>query len=373
MGIIPKEFPPFPDRKEFEIYASIEPAREVGGDFYDFFFIDDDKLFFLIGDVSDKGIPASLFMAVTKTLIKAVAASDKSLNEVVYKINNDLYSDNEMSMFVSIFFGILNIKNGEITYTNAGHNLPLIIRNGGSVSILDNTVGMALGAFENVSYGTGKVKLDFNDIIFMYTDGITEAMDENGSLFGEDNLIQTLKGYGCFKAQEVINNINRDVKQFAGSEAQSDDITMLSIKYLNNSEKKLEIELKNRVSELDKLHHQIAGFWKDNNLNPDNIYNINLSLEEIITNIIKYSYNDDLEHTIKVTVRLDDEQKIHLEVIDDGLEFNPFDHPIPDTSKALDQRDIGGLGIHLVRNMMDYYNYERQDSLNKVVMVKNIG
>ena len=115
MGFIPKNFPPFPDRTEFEIYASIEPAREVGGDFYDFFFLGDNKLFFLIGDVSDKGIPASLFMAVTKTLIKAVATStDKNLSEIAYKTNNDLFSDNKMSMFVSIFFGILNIDDGEI-------------------------------------------------------------------------------------------------------------------------------------------------------------------------------------------------------------------------------------------------------------------
>jgi sigma-B regulation protein RsbU (phosphoserine phosphatase) len=373
MGIIPKIFPPFPDRTEFEIYASIEPAREVGGDFYDFFFLDNNKLFFLIGDVSDKGIPASLFMAVTKTLIKAVASTDKDLNEIVFKINNDLFSDNEMSMFVTIFFGILNINSGDITYTNAGHNVPVIIRDDGSVSMLEKTGGMALGAFENAKYGTGKVKLNTNDIIFLYTDGITEAMDENGGLFGEQNLIQKLGGYSSLRAEEIINHINRDVKEFAGSEAQSDDITMLSIKYLNNSENKLEIELKNEVSELDILNDKLAQFWNEYNLDSDKMSHINLSLEEIITNIIKYGYNDSSEHTIKVVIRLCDAQKIQLEVIDDGLEFNPFEHPAPDTSKSLEQRDIGGLGIHLVRNCMDSYKYEREDNLNKIVMVKNIG
>lgn len=372
MGIIPKIFPPFPQRTEFEIYASIEPAREVGGDFYDFFFIDNNKLFFLIGDVSDKGIPASLFMAVTKTLIKAVANTDKNLNEIVFKINNDLFSDNEMSMFVSIFFGILNTNSGEITYTIAGHNVPFIIRADRSVTMLQKTEGMALGAFENAKYGTGNVKLNINDIIFLYTDGITEAMDENNGLYGEQKLIEKLKDCSSFTAEQVINHINRDVKEFAGSEAQSDDITMLSIKYLDSSENKLEIELKNEVSELDMVNDKIAQFWNQYNLDPAQMYHINLSLEEIITNIIKYSYNDGLEHTIKIIIRIDDSQKIRLEVIDDGIEFNPFDHPAPDVSKPIEQRDIGGLGIHLVRNCMDYYNYERENNLNKIIMVKNI-
>ena len=374
MGIIPKDFPPFPGRTEFEIYASIEPAREVGGDFYDFFFLSDNKLFFLIGDVSDKGIPASLFMAVTKTLIKAVATStDKNLSEIAYKTNNDLFSDNKMSMFVSIFFGILNIDDGEIIYTNAGHNRPFIIKNDGSVLMLEKTDGMALGVFENAKYGINKVRLNFNETIFLYTDGITEAMDENSSLFGEENLKQKLKECSSFKAEEIIIHINNKVKGFVGDEPQYDDITMLSIKYLNNSEKKLEIELKNEVSELDKLNNKVAQFWNEHNLDSEELGHINLSLEEIITNIIKYGYNDDLEHTIKVVIKLNGTQKLQLEIIDDGIEFNPFEHPAPDTSKYLEERDIGGLGIHLVRNCIDYFNYERENNINKVVMVKNIG
>ncbi|NIS09428.1 MAG: SpoIIE family protein phosphatase [Candidatus Dadabacteria bacterium] len=232
MGILPKDFPPFPQRSEFEIFASIEPAREVGGDFYDFFFLDDNKLFFIIGDVSDKGVPASLFMAVTKTLIKAVATTDKQLHEIVYKINNELYSDNEMSMFVSIFFGILDTGNGEITYTNAGHNAPLIIKSSGDVSFIEKTEGMALGAFENAKYSINKVKLDNNDIIFLYTDGVTEAANPKNELFGEQNLVSTLKKYSNLDAKGVIIEIEQVVKSFAGSEPQSDDITMLSIKYL---------------------------------------------------------------------------------------------------------------------------------------------
>ena len=372
MGIIPKTFPPFPERSEFEIYASIEPAREVGGDFYDFFFIDNNKLFFLIGDVSDKGIPASLFMAVTKTLVKAVASTDRDLNEIVFKINNDLFSDNEMSMFVSIFFGILDTGSGEITYTNAGHNAPFIIRDDRSVSILEKTEGMALGAFENVKYGTSKVKLNINDIIFLYTDGITEAMDEKSGLFGEERLKEKLRDCSSLKAQEVIDHINKDIKEFAGNEPQFDDITMLSIKYLNNSENKLEIELKNEVSQLDILNDKITQFWNEYNLDSNKMYHIILSLEEIITNIIKYSYNDSLKHTIKVVISLDGGQNLLLEVIDDGLEFNPFDHPTPDTSISLEQRDIGGLGIHLVRNCMDSFSYKRENNLNKVIMVKNV-
>ncbi|NIP38088.1 MAG: SpoIIE family protein phosphatase [Candidatus Dadabacteria bacterium] len=372
MGIIPKNFPPFPNRNEFEIYAFIEPAREVGGDFYDFFFLDDNKLFFMIGDVSDKGIPASLFMAVTKTLIKAVIKTDKDLGEIIYRINNELCFDNETSMFVSIFFGIIDLRNGEITYTNAGHNVPLI-KNSGTVSLLEKTEGMALGAFENANYSTNKVKLDNNDIIFLYTDGVTEAVNENGDLFEEQNLIDKLRGYSGLGSKEIIEQVDKDIKEFVGSEPQSDDITMLSIKYLKRPEIMLEIELKNDVSQLQILHDNIERFWIEYDLDAEKMCHINLSLEEIITNIIKYGYEDNLEHKIRVTIKLDDKRNIQMEVIDDGNEFNPFDHPEPDTTKPLEQRDIGGLGIHLVRNCMDYYNYQRVDNLNKIVLIKNIG
>jgi len=159
MGMLPKIFPPFPDRSEFDIYATIEPAKEVGGDFYDFFFIDDDHLYFVIGDVSGKGVPASLFMAVTKTLIKAKTGRDMPPDEILTRVNKELCADNDSNMFVTIFCGVLNTRTGEVFYSNGGHNLPYLIYSHGGVEPLENTGGMALGIMEDVKYRTRKITL----------------------------------------------------------------------------------------------------------------------------------------------------------------------------------------------------------------------
>lgn len=371
MGFIPKIFPPYPNRSEFEIYASIEPAREVGGDFYDFYFISNDKLFFLIGDVSDKGVPASLFMAVTKTLIKAVVDVNKPLGEIVYRVNNELCADNKMSLFVTLFCGILNTSIGEVEYTNCGHNPPIKISVDGSISELEKTGGMALGVFENSEFTTKNTLLIKDELLFLYTDGVTEAMDKNGDFYGGNNMIEKLKKGYNFSAKEVVENIDHSVKEFTGDIAQTDDITMLVIKYKGYSGIKMEIELENKVSELDRLNLAVTNFWNANDLKPDKLADILLSLEELVSNVIKYGYIDETLHIIKVNVNLDS-SKIILEVMDDGIEFNPFDHPEPNINKPLEQREVGGLGIHLIRNSMDSFEYSRLDGFNKVKLIKNI-
>lgn len=371
MGFIPNVFPPYPNRSEFEIYASIEPARDVGGDFYDFYFISNDKLFFLIGDVSDKGVPASLFMAVTKTLIKAVVDVNKPLGELVYRVNNELCADNKMSLFVTLFCGILNTSSGELEYANCGHNPPIKISADGSIIELEKTGGMALGVFENSEFTTKNTLLIKDEILFLYTDGITEAMDRNGDFYGQNNMIEKLKKCYNFSAKEVVENIDCSVKEFTEDFAQTDDITMLVIKYKGYYGIKMEIELENKISELDRLNLAVTNFWNANDLKTDKLADIQLCLEELVSNIIKYGYIDETLHIIKINVNLDS-SKIILEVMDDGIEFNPFDHPEPNINKPLEQREVGGLGIHLIRNCIDSFEYSRLDGFNKVKLIKNI-
>ncbi len=226
-----KIFPPFPQHKAFDIYASLIPAREVGGDLYDFFFIDDEQLFFSIGDVSDKGIPAALFMAITKTLIKSIAEYEHNPAKVLERVNNELSLDNESNMFVTVFCGILNIKTGEVSYTNAGHNAPLLIREGQEIQEIYVPKSLALGVAPNVSYVNTKFTLNHNDKLILYTDGITEAMCKNKIIFGLDKFKDIL--YKSF-ADTLINiseNINDAVKAHAAGAEQSDDITLMIVEW----------------------------------------------------------------------------------------------------------------------------------------------
>jgi sigma-B regulation protein RsbU (phosphoserine phosphatase) len=232
MGILPKIFPPFPDRPEFDIYASIEPAKEVGGDFYDFFFIDDDHLCFTIGDVSGKGVPASLFMAVTKTLIKAKTTKDMQPDEILTRVNKELCADNDSNMFVTIFCGVLNTRTGEVLYSNGGHNIPYLLCSDGGVKPLENTGGMALGVFQEATFGTKWITLWTGDSLFLYTDGVTESMDKLGNLFSDNRLKEFLERVNGSRPVEIIHSVLDEINIFSSGVSQADDITILAIKYL---------------------------------------------------------------------------------------------------------------------------------------------
>ncbi|MBW2357139.1 MAG: SpoIIE family protein phosphatase [Deltaproteobacteria bacterium] len=231
MGILPKVFPPFPDRHEFDIYATLEPAKEVGGDLYDFFFLDDDHLCFAVGDVSGKGVPAALFMAMTKILIKTKATRNLTPDIVLTRVNQDLTLDNPALMFVTLFLGILNLRTGELEYSNGGHNPPYLIRRDGHLEPLATTHGMALGVMEDVSYQSKKILVQKGEKVFLYTDGVTEAMNERYELFSGERLEKELSAMGEKSLEGIINGLMSKIRIHAESEPQSDDITMLMLTY----------------------------------------------------------------------------------------------------------------------------------------------
>ncbi|MCD6297838.1 MAG: PP2C family protein-serine/threonine phosphatase, partial [Deltaproteobacteria bacterium] len=231
MGMLPKIFPPFPNRKEFDIYATIVPARDVGGDLYDFFFLDEDHLCFSVGDVSGKGVPASLFMAITQTLVKTKATKGLISATVLSRVNEDLSLDNPSLMFVTLFLGILNIRTGELEYCNGGHNPPYIIRANGELEPVETTNGMALGVVKDFHYKSKKVVLQKGDTIFLYSDGVTEAMNDKDELFTEERLEKGLKVLKDMPIQELINGIMDKLRAFSKGAPQSDDITMMRLKF----------------------------------------------------------------------------------------------------------------------------------------------
>jgi len=228
-SLLPRIFPPFPDHPEFDIYASMVPAKEVGGDFYDFFFIDEKNLCFLIADVSDKGVPAALYMMVAKTLLKTegqrLGEPDKMLNSV----NRILASDNETCMFTTVFCAILDITTGDVSFANAGHNPPLIIDSAG-VRYLSLKPGLMLGAMAETVYATERFTLEKEGILFLYTDGVTEAKSPEDELYGEERLLKALQAAPQEGLANLIHYISSEVTHYASGAPQSDDITMLAIK-----------------------------------------------------------------------------------------------------------------------------------------------
>jgi sigma-B regulation protein RsbU (phosphoserine phosphatase) len=231
MGMIPKIFPPFPDLIEIDLYAMMEPAKEVGGDLYDFFLIDDRHLCFAIGDVSGKGVPASLFMAITRTLLRTVAPNQHSPREIVGILNRSLSQGNESSMFVTFFIGILNVDTGHLKYVNAGHNPPAIIHAGGKIETFEITKDIPIGLFESFDYEEKDRYLLKDDRIFLYTDGITEAENWDQELFTEERLLQSLSSAKTLEPVEIVMSVARDVVIHVNDYLQSDDLTMMCIIY----------------------------------------------------------------------------------------------------------------------------------------------
>jgi len=228
---LPKIFPPFPNREEFDLFALIAPAREVGGDFYDFFQISDNLLCFVIADVSGKGVPAALFMAVTKTLIKSFAREGITPDAIVSHVNEEMAADNDACMFVTLFCGLLDIETGEIQYANAGHNPPLVIKKSGTVEWLPRAKSLVAGAMPGVQYGCERLRLSKGDSLFLYTDGVTEAMNHASELFSEERLEKDLTVFADLEIKDAIRNIMDSIHRFTGDAPQSDDITMMMLRY----------------------------------------------------------------------------------------------------------------------------------------------
>jgi sigma-B regulation protein RsbU (phosphoserine phosphatase) len=370
MSMVPKTFPPFPDRTEVDIYATLVPAREVGGDFYDFFFIDDHRLCFAIGDVSGKGVPASLFMALTKTMFRATGGRQNATAEtIISRLNGEICRDNESCMFVTVFCGVLDVRSGQVEYSNAGHNLPYVLSNG-VVTAVPKTGGMALGVTESVDFHAGRLLLKPGDRLVLYTDGVTEAMDKDDQLFSESRMEETLQGVNGQSSEEVIKRVVKDVHHFSAGAPQSDDITLLVLGYTGPKEaheRSLFALLRNDLAELQRLNQLVSDFAESHGLPSELVFRLTLVLEEIITNVISYGYEDEMEHEISVRLSWEDPD-MKIEVEDDGRPFNPLEAPPPDMVKPLAERPVGGLGIHLVREMMDKLEYRRENDKNLLVL-----
>jgi sigma-B regulation protein RsbU (phosphoserine phosphatase) len=376
LGMLPAVFPV---RDDFEIYALLESAREVGGDLYDFFFPDPVHLFVAVGDVSGKGVPASLFMAVTRTLFRARIVPGASLCGVMQDINNELNRENPNHIFVTFLAGILDLRSGEVELCNAGHNPPLVIRNNGTLEKSFPSGNIPLGIFPGTRYSLHKIRLSEGDVLVLYTDGITEATSPDLELYKEYRLVEFLSGAGSSSLKEIAGNLVKDIKRFEGGREQADDLTLLFLKYRDSRRSQpvpagageiRQMQIRNEPGEIGRIAavvEDIAASWA---LDPKTAMEINLILEELVSNIIFYAYEDDQSHLVMIDLRKEKNQ-VRLTVTDDGKPFNLKeirDEVTPDLS--IEERKIGGLGIHLVRSLADRVDYHREGERNIVEIIK---
>lgn len=377
MSMLPLKFPPFPHRTDFAVFATLEPAREVGGDFYDFFLIDEDRFCFCVGDVSGKGVPAALFMAVTKTLIKSRATNDFSPASILTHVNDEISENNESAMFVTLWLGILDVSSGDLVYTNAGHNPPYLKRAGGELVRLDERHGPVVGAVDGLVYSEGSGQLSGGDVLFLYTDGVTEAMDPAGRLYDEDRLVSVLQSTDFGSVDEVVKASTDDVWRFQAEAEQADDVTVLAVEFIGRARgvgdlHVLDLGIPNRLEEIDTVNRAFDEFAAERGLSERVRRSMKLVFDDLLNNVMSYAYEDEADHEIQVHVELSSD-RLAVRISDDGRPFNPFGRTAPDTALTLEQREIGGLGIHLVQNLMDEASYTRRTDRNVVVLVKYLS
>ena len=359
-AMLPKVFPPFADRPDLNIYGMVQPAKEIGGDLYDFY-VRHDKLFFCVGDVSGKGIPASLIMATIRSLFRSTTAHAEDPAAIAKEINNTIAEQNDENMFVTLFVGVLDMDSGLLAYCNAGHNAPVL--NGTMIEVLPNLPIGVLAGFEYVAQQT---QLQRGDLLFLYTDGLTEAENVENAQFGEQRMLGFLPLFAGLRPQEIVEHMEAEVKRFVGNAPQSDDLTMLAIRYQIPA-----IIMRNDIQQIPTLAEWVEGLNVPQKLNMP----INLALEEAVSNVMLYAYpgrNDGkvfVEYLENVTP---DGKQLIFTISDSGIPFDPTRKEEADISLSAEERNIGGLGIHLVRQLMDEIRYERVEDKNILTLVKNI-
>ena len=374
VGMLPSEYPAFPERNDILVHADLNSARQVGGDFYDYYFVDDEHFCFVIGDVSGKGAPGALFMAVSKTLVKSRAQDDISTASIFTHVNDEISKNNPSSMFVTMFLGILNVKTGKLIYSNAGHNPPYLLRKDGTTFRFDTLHGPVLGAMEGMVYKEEQIQLSLNDRIFVYTDGVTEAMDVKDKLYTEERLADYMEKIRAYSVEDINSFVMKDVREHIGKAVQSDDITILALTYSNQVQagevKSLDIEIVNKYEEMPRVIDAWNKFAENNEIEAKLRRNVNMVIDEFLNNVISYAFEDELEHAIEIGFKLSGNRLV-MSLIDDGKPFNPFEG---DSLKSLNtphaERRLGGFGIHIVKSIMDEYYYDRKIDKNEITLIK---
>ena len=371
ISALPKNFPVDED---YDLYAQMIAAKEVGGDFYDFYKLNDNTIAFLVADVSGKGIPAAMFMMTAKTIIKDLAESGLPVNEIFTKANEKLCENNESGMFVTAWMGILDTTTGNLQFANAGHNPPLLMRSSGSFEYLKSRAGFVLAGMEGINYRANELTLGQGDRLFLYTDGVTEATDVDNKLYGEGRLLEYFNANTEVKAKDLLPMLKGNIDEFVGEAPQFDDITMLMFDY---KPKKGDEWMTERVfpAKTDELTN-VLGFVEETlegcECSMKMQTAICVAIEEVFVNVAHYAYGEG-EGDVSFAIGFDAQSRMAtFRMADKGTPFDPLQKPDPDITLSAENREIGGLGIFITKKTMDMVTYTYENGENILIMKKKI-
>lgn len=368
MGMITKAFP---TRDDIDLFASMTPAREVGGDLYDFL-IEENELFFIIGDVAGKGVPASLYMAVTRTLFRNLAGNYQSASNIVREINRAIASENDSCIFVTLFVGVLDLRNHVLTFCNAAHNAPVLIPIEGECRYLDVVPNVPVGAVERFEYAEQQIDFEPGCALLLYTDGLTEAMNNQRVLFGKERLLKEMEMTRDVGAADTIKFVQCRVERFADGAEQSDDLTMMFLRHQSQQQfanNKRRLRLKNELAEIERLRSFVLSVCREQETSEPFAHSVNLAVEEIVVNIVNYAYKKGTRGHVDVIAKAEGGM-LEFKIEDWGVPFDPTQAEHADTTLGVEERPIGGLGIYLVRTIMDSMSYQRTDDGRNILTLK---
>ena len=364
----------FPDNEDYGIYAQMIAAKEVGGDFYDFYKINENTVAFLVADVSGKGIPAAMFMMTAKTIIKDLAESGMAVNEIFTKANEKLCENNESGMFVTAWMGILDIPSGKLQFANAGHNPPLLKRADGSFEYLKTRAGFVLAGMDGIKYRVGELVLSAGDRLFLYTDGVTEATNTENKLYGEERLKAFMDQNISVDATALLQNLKVNIDEFVGEAPQFDDITMLTFDYKHDKGNE-STSKKDFPAKTDALS-DVLGFVEQKLEEYECSMKLQtaicVAIEEVFVNVAHYAYGDN-DGDVTLSIGFDKETRnATFKMKDKGIPFDPLKKPDPDITLSAEKREIGGLGIFITKKTMDSVTYAYENGENVLTMIKKI-
>ncbi len=375
MSMLPKIFPPYPERDDIDIYGQLTPAKAVGGDLF-YFFIRDEKLFFCIGDVSGKGVPAALVMAVTRAQFRTVSMHESLPNRIMMQLNETMCEGNESNMFVTFFIGILDLPSGRLRYCNAGHDAPVIIGNG-KYEMLPCDANLPIGVLSDWKFTMQETVIPPHTVIFLYTDGLTEADNGQHELFSLSRIqeqAEIVAANNC-KPEEIIAQMTKAVKEFANGADQSDDLTMLAVQYKREKLKDRyqdKITLDNNIEQIPQLSEFVDKACHSVGFDEKTTISMNLAIEEAVVNVMSYAYPKGTKG--KVTIEaISNDERVKFVISDNGVPFDPTVVAEADTTLPAEERNIGGLGVFLIRHLMDSVNYERIGGFNVLTLRKKLN
>ena len=374
--MLPKVYPPFPERTDIDIFGEVVTAKKVGGDLFDFF-IRDDKLYFSIGDVAGKGVPAALVMAMARSMFRSASMTYVSPKLIVESINRSVCQSNDSFMFVTLFMGVLDLANGRLLYTNAGHEPPVLV-GGAHTRFLNANNNIPLGLRPDWEYTEQRSIVDRDTTLFLYTDGYTEAETVEREQFGKQRMCDEALRLSAenLDSRSFVRKIRRAERVFVNFIPQGDDISLLAIKYKGSMSNPLYhrgISLLNDVKEVPALGIFVGSICADMHFNELTEQGLRLAVEEAVVNIMNYAYPKGTRAVILIEVDADaDNETLTFVLRDEGVAFDPTAYQEVDVDAHVGQQKVGGLGIHLMRHYMDSLSYERKDGQNVLTMTKKI-